>query len=175
MNNKKGMTDSRGGAHRSVRTPKFMEEISNTVEADRRIEIAKFALMFDCGVATVHRVLHKDLILVKKSARRVPQLLNSDQKKERLFCSQAIKELVDKRITTIDAIMVPLYTTETKRFLKALNLKRPELAAHNSWFIQVSGNFVEKYPFIFWLQFKGVFWGYFTFPVFDWNLPRLIR
>ena len=51
---------------RSVMTPTLIDEVRDTMEADRCIEIAHLALMLDYKVATNHRLLHEDLKMVKK-------------------------------------------------------------------------------------------------------------
>jgi histone-lysine N-methyltransferase SETMAR len=92
------------------------------VEEDRRVTIKSIALANGVSVKTVHDILHKDLGLVKKSARWAPRLLNADQKKERVRTCQKFLAAVQRRsmamldnIVTMDESAVSFHTPETKQ------------------------------------------------------------
>ena len=46
---------------------------------------------------TIHRILHDDLGLVKKSARWVPKLLSQEQKEERVRTSRQMVKLIREK------------------------------------------------------------------------------
>jgi histone-lysine N-methyltransferase SETMAR len=61
--------------------------ITAAVEKDRQITVRELATMHGLPIGTVHAILKDDLDLVNKSARCIPKLLSSDQKKERVDSS----------------------------------------------------------------------------------------
>ena len=65
------------------------------------------------SVTTIHRILTKDLGLVKKSARWVPKILSDDQKKARVERRRS-KSVLDS-IVTMDESAVSFHTPETKQ------------------------------------------------------------
>ncbi len=71
---------------------------------------------------TVQAILTDNLGLVKKSARWVPKLLSSEQKTERVDCSNAFLDLIRRQslavlnnIVTMDESAVSFHTPETKK------------------------------------------------------------
>ena len=74
------------------------------------------------SVTTIHRILTKDLGLVKKSARWVPKILSDDQKKARVERCDEFLRLVRRRskavldsIVTMDESAVSFHTPEMKQ------------------------------------------------------------
>ena len=66
------------------------------------------------SVNTIHRILTKDLGLIKKSARWVPKFLSADQKKERVERCDEFLRLVRRRSKSVlDSIS--FHTPETKQ------------------------------------------------------------
>ena len=65
------------------------------------------------SVTTIHRILTKDLGLVKKSARWIPKILSDDQKKARVERRRS-KSVLDS-IVTMDESAVSFHTPETKQ------------------------------------------------------------
>ena len=66
------------------RTPKNIEEISNLIQSNRRTTIQELTYVNSLSYGTISKIIHKDLGLVKKSARWVPRLLTEEQKMERV-------------------------------------------------------------------------------------------
>ena len=67
-----------------TRTPALIGDVAAAVEENRRICINELASAYGVSEKTIHTILHKDLGLVKKSARWVPKLLSEEQKKDRM-------------------------------------------------------------------------------------------
>ena len=86
------------------------------------MNIADLAVEHDVSYGTISKILHKELGLVKKSARWVPKLLNQEQKDERVRCADNFLKMVGSggvkskihKIVTMDETMVSLHTPETK-------------------------------------------------------------
>lgn len=122
---KKGenMTNMRGRSNsRPVRNDELVSAVESAISEDRRLQIAQLATLLDTSTTTIHRIIHEDLNLVKKSARWVPRLLDDDQKKERVRCSteflNRVSELGEsfvRNIITMDESAVALHTPETKQ------------------------------------------------------------
>jgi histone-lysine N-methyltransferase SETMAR len=95
--------------------------VAADIEADRRIGIKSLAFAHQTSYGTISNILHKDLGLVKKSARWVPKLLSLDQQQARVTTCEAFVQLVaDKgkdilnKIITMDESAVSMHTPETK-------------------------------------------------------------
>jgi hypothetical protein len=69
---------------KTVRNAALIASCAAAVEQDRRLSVKSFAVAHGVGVGTIHRILHEDLGLKKKSARWVPKLLSQDQKIQRV-------------------------------------------------------------------------------------------
>ncbi len=80
-----------------TQVPDVIASVAVAVEEDWRVTIKNIALANGVSVKTVHAILHKDLGLVKKSARWVPRLLNSDQEQERVQTCQKFLATVQRR------------------------------------------------------------------------------
>jgi hypothetical protein len=84
----KNTADQRhSSAKKTKRTGNVLASIAATVEKDRQIMVCELAATHGLLIGTVHAILKDDLGLVKKSARWVPKLLSSSQKKERVDSS----------------------------------------------------------------------------------------
>ncbi len=77
--------------------PDVIASVAATVEEDRWVTINSIALANEVSVKTVLAILHKDLGLLKKSAKWVPRLLNSDLKQERVLTCQQFLAAVEGR------------------------------------------------------------------------------
>lgn len=103
------------------RTPQLIADVDAAVQEDGRVTIRELAATFGVGVRIIHRILHEDLGLSKKSARWVPKLLNTDQKQERVRICQNFVTAIRRHkldldnIVTMDETMVSQHTPETKK------------------------------------------------------------
>ena len=116
-------TDQRG-KHRekSRRDATLIADIAAEVEKDGRVTIRKLAEGHGVSNDTIHKILHDDLGLSKKSARWVPKLLSKDQMQERVRVCKKFVTAVNRHskawlnnIVTMDETMVSLHTPETKK------------------------------------------------------------
>jgi len=69
---------------KTVGSSSLIAAFDATVEEDRLINIHTIARAHGPSYGSIHSILHKDLKLVKKSARWVPKLLSEAQMKERV-------------------------------------------------------------------------------------------
>jgi hypothetical protein len=111
--------------HSSAKKTKRTASITAAIEKDRRITVRELAATHGLPIGTVHAILKEDLGLVKKSARWVPKLLSSEQKKERVASSRDFLALLRRHslallnnIVTMDESAVSFHTPETKRASK---------------------------------------------------------
>jgi hypothetical protein len=119
----KSTSDQRhSNAKKTKRTGNVVAAVAAAIETDQRLTIRELAVMLDLTFATVQSTLTVDLGLVKKSARWIPKLLSSDQKEERVKCSEDFLQLLRQRslavldnIVTMDESTVSFDTTKTKR------------------------------------------------------------
>ena len=112
----------RFNAKNTKRTAEKIEEISASIESNRRISIQELTSACGLSYGSVSNVIHKDLGLVKKSARWVPRLLSEEQKMERTRCSELVINMVQKgslgildKIVTMDESAVSFHTPESKK------------------------------------------------------------
>ncbi len=90
--------DQRGiNTPKSVRSANIIASVSAAIAADRRITVRELASNHGLSIGTVDRILHKELGLVKKSARWVPKLLSPEQKLERVRTSTSFVELIQEK------------------------------------------------------------------------------
>ena len=92
------------------------------MEKDGRVTIRKLAESHGVSNDTIHKILHDDLGLSKKSARWVPKLLSKEQMQERVRVCKKFVAAVHRHskawlnnIVTMDETMVSLHTPETKK------------------------------------------------------------
>ena len=90
--------------------------------SDRRLKLREIAEAVGVSYGRVHHILHEVLDMPKLTARWVPRLLTSDQKRLRAVTSTSsleryLKNLKDfiRRFITGDETWVHYYTPETKR------------------------------------------------------------
>ncbi len=116
------VTDNRGGSREKASTAAIIADIAADIEENGRLTIRALASTYGLSAATVHKILHDELGLSKKSARWVPKLLSEDQKLERVRVSRNFVADVHhfskawlRKIVTVDETMVSLHTPETKK------------------------------------------------------------
>jgi hypothetical protein len=98
----KNTADQRhSSAKKMKRTGDVLASIAATVVKDRRITVRELAATHGLLIGTVHTILREDLGLVKKSARRVPKLLSSEQKEERAASSSDFLALLWRHSLTL--------------------------------------------------------------------------
>jgi histone-lysine N-methyltransferase SETMAR len=107
---------------KTVRNAALIASVAAAVEQDRRLSVKSFAVAHGVGMGTIHRILHEDLGLEKKSARWVPKLLSQDQKIQRVEdCRDLVAAVHRHSFTMLDNIvtmgetMVSYHTPETKK------------------------------------------------------------
>jgi hypothetical protein len=61
---------------KTIRNAALITSVAAAVEQDCHLSIKSFAVAHGIGVGTIHRILHEDLGLEKKSACWVPKLLS---------------------------------------------------------------------------------------------------
>ncbi len=121
-------TDNRRkfNSKKTIHTANFIAAIAAVVTADHRICTKALASTHGVSAGTVFTILHKELGLVKKSARCVPKLLSQVLMERRVETwggdlSPFIKMVQDKgrsileKIITMDESVVSMHTPETKR------------------------------------------------------------
>jgi [histone H3]-lysine36 N-dimethyltransferase SETMAR len=119
----KNAEDLRGiNTPKRVRSADVIASVSAAVAADRRVTVRELASNLGLSIGTIDRILHKELGLVKKSARWVPKLLSPEQKLERVRTSTSFVELIQEkgasvldRIITMDESAVSMHTPTTKQ------------------------------------------------------------
>ena len=117
------MEDRRGQyEHKLARTPDTIRAVKRAVEGNRRLSLEDLAYETGVKQSTVYRIIRQDLGLTKKSARRVPRLLSSEQKKKRLELSQEFVRRAEAAptaflasIVTMDESAVSFHTPESKK------------------------------------------------------------
>ena len=107
---------------KTARTASLVAAVTTAVEADRRLCVRALAQALGTSRMTIHRILHDDLGLIKKSACWVPKLLSQEQKKERVRTSRQMVKLIREKgkgvlgqIVTMDESAVSFHTPETKK------------------------------------------------------------
>lgn len=113
--------DERSGRPRTATSAENVAKIHNAILNDRRLKVRELADMAKISNDRVHYILHDILGMKKLSARWVPRLLTSDQKRRRLNISQQCLDLYKRnpteflrRFITVDETWVHHYTPETK-------------------------------------------------------------
>ncbi len=115
---------SRSGHPRSARNPENVEAVMEAVSSDRRQTVSQLSCHLQISHATVHRILKKDLLLRKKTAKYIPKLLTVAHKQTRIDCCTEIlqwrrdeRRLLEK-VVTGDESYFHLYMPETKESSK---------------------------------------------------------
>jgi histone-lysine N-methyltransferase SETMAR len=124
--------DQRGGSREKQRTAKLIADVAADVSNDGRITVRELADTYGLSTQTVHKILHDDLGLSKKSARWVPKLLSKEQMEERVRISSTFVAAVHRHslawldnIVTMDETMVSQHTPQTKKQSKRWVKKGP--------------------------------------------------
>lgn len=119
------VADRRGGAREKARSASLIADVAAEIDRDGRITIRSLSSAFGVSLRTMHKILHEDLGLSKKSARWVPRLLTDDQKEERVrVCTKFVANVHRhskawlNNIVTMDETMLSLHTPETKKMSK---------------------------------------------------------
>jgi hypothetical protein len=103
------------------KTDDVMGSITATVEENLQVTIRELATTHGPRFGIIQAILTDNLGLVKKFACWVPRLLSTDQKNERVQCSNAFLDLIWQQsqavlnnIVTMDVSAVLFHTPETK-------------------------------------------------------------
>ncbi|XP_015432649.1 PREDICTED: histone-lysine N-methyltransferase SETMAR-like [Dufourea novaeangliae] len=109
------------GRPKTATTPEIVDKIHDMVLADRRIKVREIVEAVSISYERVVHILHNELGLNKLSARWVPHLLNSEQKRVRAQMSADSLEVFKRnptdfkrRFVTMDETWIHHYTPETK-------------------------------------------------------------
>ena len=82
----------RPGRHKTVTTPKIINQIHELILEDDRISAKSIAEQLGISREWVRSIIHEDLDVRKLSAKWVPKCLNADQKRQRCqSCEQLSK------------------------------------------------------------------------------------
>jgi hypothetical protein len=107
---------------RRIRDPTFVADVEAHVANDRRVTIRRLAEAHGVLTRMIHATLHEDLHLSKKSARKVPKLLNQDMKTERVRICEAFMSLLHlhsmamlDQIITMDGSTVSFHTPQIRQ------------------------------------------------------------
>lgn len=122
---KRGRTDirdeSRSGRPKTATTPKFVAQVKEMVQQDRRVKVREIGEAIGISSERVLHILKEQLGMRKMCARWVPHLLNDKQKERREELSRSNLELLTKnksdfmrRFITMDETWIHHYTPETK-------------------------------------------------------------
>jgi len=82
----------RPGRPKTVTTPEIIDDIYELILEDRRISAKSIAEQFVISRERVEPNIHEDLEMRKLSAKRVPNCLKADQKRQRWQSSEQISE-----------------------------------------------------------------------------------
>jgi len=82
----------RPGRHKTVTTPKIIDQIHKLILEDCRISAKSIAEQLGISRERVGSVIHEDLDMWKLSAKWVPKCLNADQKRQRYQWPEQILE-----------------------------------------------------------------------------------
>ena len=77
--------DETCGRSKEVRTPELIGQIKNFMDKDRRVSIETISAQFDDSVGTVHTIIRREELKMRKiCAKFVPRVLREDQKERPL-------------------------------------------------------------------------------------------
>ncbi len=97
-----------------------MQQISATLDQDRRKSIRQLSEEVDLPETSVHHVLHHDLMMSKKSCKFVPHVLTSEQQHHRMRLASDNLDLLRtqphflEKIITCDETWVSVYEQQSK-------------------------------------------------------------
>ncbi len=108
------------GRKRSVRTARTINKVCRVMDTDRRGSVRQLASETGVAKSTLHKVLHKDLLLNKVSAKFIPRILTQEQKDFRVkLCLENLERLhrnphLLEHIICGDESSIPLFCPESK-------------------------------------------------------------
>lgn len=122
---KRGRTSTsnepRSGRPKTATTDEMVEKVHKMIKADRRLKVREIVEATGISNDSVYKIATEVLGMRKLSARWVPHLLSSEQKFDRLLCSQENLVLFQdnpkdfvRRLVTVDETWIHYYTPETK-------------------------------------------------------------
>ncbi len=127
----------RAPRRRTGRSAGHIAAVKNIVDADRRTTIASMSHQTGLPFGTLHKILHADLGLVKKSAKYVPQILLDAQKDRRVQFVRLWQRLwannqrIFETVVTMDESWVymydPLLKSQSQEWLRPQD-RRPQKA-----------------------------------------------
>ncbi len=97
-----------------------IQAVKTAIEVDRRMTLPALARQTGISTHNVQRILTKDLLLKRRSAKFVPAALTANHLCQRLECSQLMLRNIQrtpnvlKRIVTMDKTWVYMYDLESK-------------------------------------------------------------
>ena len=110
------------GTTKRDRDAALIAAVAAAIEEDGRVSVRELASANGVSNDTIHKILHDELGLSKKSARWVPKLLSQEQKEKRVELCKNFIAAVHRHsmsyldtIVTMDETMVSLHTPETKK------------------------------------------------------------
>lgn len=114
--------DPRSGRPVEVTDPETIDRVELELDEDRRLKVKEIAARLELSKSTVFRIITDHLLMSKVSARWVPRLLSSAQKKQRVTCSKEfLREYEEnpdeflRSIVTGDETMVLYYDPLSKK------------------------------------------------------------
>jgi len=112
----------RPGRPKTVTNPEIIDQIRELILEDRRISAKSIAEQLGISCEWVRSIIHKDLDMMKLSAKWVPKSLNADQKHQRCQSSEQGLEFFRcdpndflSRLVTMDETWSYQYDPETKQ------------------------------------------------------------
>ncbi len=112
---------ARSGRPRTVRIPRNVKKLQNTLDNDRRTSMRDLEVDTGLKRSSVHRMMKQDLKVKKVSAKFIPRILMQEQINFRVkLCQENLDRLaLDKHLleTIIcgDESSIPLYDPETRQ------------------------------------------------------------
>ena len=112
----------RPGRHKTVNTPKFIDQIHEIILEERRISAKSIAEQLGISCERVGSTTHEDLDMRKLSAKWVPKCLKADQKPQRCHSSEQIWNFFRSdpndflsRLVTMDETWLYHYDPDTQQ------------------------------------------------------------
>lgn len=112
--------EERCGRPKTVVTPETVDRVHDMIIADRRIGLSRIAETLGISVERVHYIVHEELDMNKFSAKWVPKLFTTYQKRTRRDCAQSVLDRFSvsasnfiKQLVTVDETPLHVYDPET--------------------------------------------------------------
>ena len=90
---------------KEVNTPELIGQMKNFMDKDRCMSIETISAQFDISVGTVHRIICKELKMLKICVNFVPRVFREDQKERRCHHSREMVELINSDPAVLDALV----------------------------------------------------------------------